>query len=337
MKKLSLIMLGGAIVMALTACGQRSKETASVETTAAVDAAAKATTGAAKETVSDKPESVTVTHGAGTTEVPFDPQRIAVLDLAALDILDSLGLGDRIVGIPKASQIDYLMDYIKNDDIVNMGALKEVDMEALMSVEPDLIFIGRRLEGEYENLSAIAPVVLGNLDYKSGYMESFKRNVMNIGSIFGVEDLAKQKLDGFDQRIADLKAKADGKTAVVGMVTSGSLNTLGNHSRGSIISNEVGFENIATDVNSTHGDTSSFELLLQLNPDYIFALDRDAAINTEGANTAQQVLENEIVMKTDAYKNGNIVYLTPGVWYLSEGGITATDTMLKDLEQGILK
>jgi iron complex transport system substrate-binding protein len=42
------------------------------------------------------------------------------------------------------------------------------------------------------------------------------------------------------------------------------------------------------------------------------------------------------VKQTDAYKNGHIVYLTPDVWYLAEGGITATDTMLKDLESGIL-
>jgi iron complex transport system substrate-binding protein len=34
----------------------------------------------------------------------------------------------------------------------------------------------------------------------------------------------------------------------------------------------------------------------------------------------------------DAYKNGHIVYLTPDVWYLAEGGITATDVMLRDLE-----
>lgn len=32
-----------------------------------------------------------------------------------------------------------------------------------------------------------------------------------------------------------------------------------------------------------------------------------------------------------------IIYLTPDVWYLSEGGITATDRMLKDLEEGIFQ
>ncbi len=37
-------------------------------------------------------------------------------------------------------------------------------------------------------------------------------------------------------------------------------------------------------------------------------------------------MENELVMGTDAYKNGNIVYLAhPAVWYTAEGGITALD------------
>ena len=65
-------------------------------------------------------------------------------------------------------------------------------------------------------------------------------------------------------------------------------------------------------------------------------LDRDSAIGAEGSQTAQEVMENEIVMKTNAYQSGQIIYLTPDVWYLAEGGITATDTMIRDLEQGVL-
>ena len=78
-------------------------------------------------------------------------------------------------------------------------------------------------------------------------------------------------------------------------------------------------------------------MLLDKNPDYIFVIDRDYARNVEGSKAAKEVMENEIVMKTDAYKNGNIVYLTPDVWYLAEGGVMATDIMISDLEGAILK
>lgn len=67
-------------------------------------------------------------------------------------------------------------------------------------------------------------------------------------------------------------------------------------------------------------------------------MDRDAAIGTEGAKLAPEIMENELVMSTDVYKNGNIIYLEhPGVWYTAEGGITALDIMLADLESVLLK
>lgn len=315
MKKFICGILAAAMTLALAGCAKGTEETiaATVE-----------------------PSVVSIDHSLGTTKVPFDPQKIAVLDLAALDIIDVLGVGDRVVGIPKSSSVSYLKSYVENDKIVNVGSVKEVDMEALNALQPDLIFIGGRLSSEYENISKIAPTISINIDNEAGYMKSFTQNVNHIASIFGLEEKAVELTSSFDQRIAALNQTASGKKAIVGLVTSGSLSTLGNGSRCSVITNEVGFENAATDVDSTHGDTASFELLLEKDPDYIFILDRDTAINAEGAKVAKEVMENEIVMKTTAYQNGKIIYLTPDVWYLSEGGITATDIMLKDLETGIL-
>ena len=89
---------------------------------------------------------------------------------------------------------------------------------------------------------------------------------------------------------------------------------------------------------STHGNEASFEFIVEKDPEYIFVLDRDAAIQTEGAQLAQEVMENDLVKGTQAYQNGNIVYLAhPAVWYTAEGGITALDLMLQDLESELLE
>lgn len=118
----------------------------------------------------------------------------------------------------------------------------------------------------------------------------------------------------------------------MGMCASGSFNVLGNDGRCSIIGVD---SNIDT---STHGNEASFEFIVEKAPDYIFVMDRDAAIGTEGAQLAQEIIENELVMDTEAYKNGNIVYLAhPTVWYTAEGGITALDLMLQDLESELLE
>lgn len=287
-------------------------------------------------------ESVTIASLNATGEVadvvvPYDPQRIAILDMASLDILDSLGLGERVVGSASTS-LDYLLDYVANDDVKNLGTIKEADLEAVMACEPDVIFIGGRLSKSYDALSEIAPVIYLATDSELGVVESVRKNAKTIASLFGLEDQVDEKMGGFDARIETLAAFAQDKTALVGLVTSGSFNVLGNDGRCSIIGVEIGFENLGDgDATSTHGNESSFELIVDLNPDYIFVMDRDAAINAQGAKIAKEIVENELVMGTDAYKNGHIVYLEhPAVWYTAEGGITALNVMLEDLESGIL-
>lgn len=314
----------------LAACGASSSTASSV----ASSVAASSETAASSEAA---PESVTIKAFNGAkelvdVEVPFDPQRIAILDLASLDILDELGVGDRVVGTASTS-LDYLQSYVTNDSIANLGNIKEADMEAVMACEPDIIFIGGRL-------SEIAPVVFLATDAEKGVVESTRENAMTIASIFGLEDHVEALMVDFDSRIDALKSFAEGKTAIVGMTTSGSFNVLGNDGRCSIIGKEIGFENIGVDANidtSTHGNEASFEFIVDKNPDYIFAMDRDAAIGTDGAQMAQEILENELVKSTDAYKNGHVVYLAhPNVWYTAEGGIQALSEMLSDLENALL-
>ena len=290
----------------------------------------------------ETPATVTITSldasgAAVELEVPYDPQRIAILDMAALDILMSLGLGDRVVGSASTS-LSYLQDVVSREGVANLGTIKEADLEAVMACEPDVIFIGGRLSASYDALSEIAPVVFLSTDTEIGVVESVRNNATTIASMFGLEAQVDELMAGFDARIEALAAFAEGKNAIVGLCTSGSFNILGSDGRCSIISVEVGFDNLGDgDVTATHGNESSFELVVELDPDYMFVLDRDAAIGTDGAQLAKEIVENELVMDTDVYKDGHIVYLeNPTVWYTAEGGITALDIMLNDLEGALL-
>ena len=327
-KRLLTLLLGAVMMFSAVGCSQTQSDSKS-------------------EASEEKPSVVTIKSLDGNKEeidleVPYDPQRIAVLDLASLDILDNLGLGDRVVGSASTS-IDYLSSYSENEDITNLGTIKEADLEAVMECEPDVIFIGGRLAASYDQLSEIAPVVFLATDTEAGLVQSVTNNANTIASMFGLESEVEEKVSGFASRIEELSKVAEGKTALVGMTTSGSFNLLGNDGRCSIIGKEVGFENLTTESTekgstSTHGNEASFETVVEKNPDYIFVMDRDSAIGTEGAQLAKEIMENELVKETDAYKNGNIVYLeNPAVWYTAEGGITALDTMLSDLENSLLK
>lgn len=325
MKRMLSLALAGVMALSLMACSSQKGSSAG-------------NSGGQTQNEMVTITSLNASKEAVELEVLYDPQRIAILDMAALDILDALGVGDRVVGTADTS-LDYLQSYI-GDDIANLGTIKEADLEAVMACEPDVIFIGGRLASSYDALSEIAPVVYLSTDTQLGVVESVRQNAATIASLFGLESKVDELMAGFDARIAALAEFAAGKTAVVGLVTSGSYNVLGNDGRCSIIGREIGFTNVGVDANldtSTHGNEASFEFLVDKNPDYIFVMDRDAAIGTDGAKLAQEIMENELVKGTDAYQNGHVIYLAhPAVWYTAEGGITALDLMLQDLESPLL-
>ncbi len=268
--------------------------------------------------------------------LPFDPKRIAVADLAALDTLNTWGLGKRIVGLTKTEKLPYLGDYFKPDNgIVNVGSLREIDFEALMAAEPDVIIISGRLRRKFADLQKIAPVVYLPIDWQNGVFQSFEHNTRVLASVFGLEKRAEADLTRLRTEITDLAKTVNHRTALVGMVTAAHVNLLGDKARCSIIGNEMGFDNLAKGANTTHGSEASFEYLLKLNPEYFFVLDRDSAIGRQGAKLAADVLDNELIASTRAKKEGKIIFVNPQAWYLGEGGIESMGIMINDVREAL--
>ena len=282
----------------------------------------------------------------GPVEVPYDPQRIAVLDMPALDILDGLGLGQRIVGSAKVT-IEYLTGYNPDPSggaIENLGTVKTADLEKVAACEPDIIFIGGRLASVYEDLTAIAPVVYLAVDYEQGVVESTRSNAQTIASIFGMESAVDAMFDGFQPRIEALKAVLEGKDVLLGMYNSNALGLMGTASQLNMIVRELGANNLSDTVGesekATHGEEASWETVITLDPEYMFILDRSTATEAadEGILGVREVIENGLVRELDVYKEGKIVYFIEhaNVWYTSTGGVQALDTMLSDLEGALL-
>jgi len=71
---------------------------------------------------------------------------------------------------------------------------------------------------------------------------------------------------------------------------------------------------------------------LRHDPDWLFVIDRDAAIGTEGAQPAAQVLDNELMHQTKAWQQGHVVYLDPFNWYIISGaGLSSANEMLDEI------
>lgn len=331
MKKILALMTAFAMVFSMAACGNVAGDNNAVTQT--------------------KPETITIqalnaNQELVDVEVPYDPQRIAILDMPALDIVDALGLGERIVGSAAVS-IEYLTDYNPDDSngsIMNLGTVKTTDLEKVAACEPDIIFIGGRLSAVYADLEAIAPVVYLAVDYEKGVVESTRHNAQTIAAIFGKEAEVDAMFADFQPRMDALNDVLGGKNVLLGMYNSNALGLMGTASQLNMIANELGANNLSESVGeaekATHGEEASWETIITLNPEYMFILDRSTATGAsdEGVMGAREVIENDLIRELDVYRNGRIVYFIEhaNVWYTSTGGVQALDTMLSDLEGALL-
>lgn len=273
-----------------------------------------------------------------TVEVPKNPENIVVFDMAALDTIGTLG--GEVSGAPLEFVPDYLQGFLA-DDAFNAGTLFEADLITIEAQQPDLIVIGGRSAGLYDDLSEIAPTV--DLGISGSFLETLERNTTFLGEVLGAEDEAADALEALEAGIDEAQSiTADAGTGLGLMVSGGRLSALSpsagdadaRNARGGLIYDVFGVTPVVEDIKgATHGEPVSFEFLLQHNPDFLWVVDRDAATGAEDAQAAKAVLDNDIVAKTTAAKEDQIIYLNSTAWYIVFGGLTTTQMMIDDVLQ----
>ncbi|MEO2207671.1 siderophore ABC transporter substrate-binding protein [Paenibacillus pabuli] len=327
MKKGWLFTLLVVLSVVLAACGgNRTAENTGASTGTGTEANAGA---------EQSSEEIVIKHKLGETTVKKNPQNVVVFDYGVLDTLDQLGV--EVAGVPQEGVPPYLEKY-KDAKYTNVGGLKEADFEKVNAMSPDLIIISGRLSDSYEELSKIAPTIYMAVDTED-YMNSLTENVKTLGEIFGKEAEAEQALTSIEASAQALKDKvtAAGKNALVVLTNEGKLSAYGAGSRFGVIHDVFGFTPADANIEvSTHGQSVSFEYVMETNPDYLFVVDRSAVVAGSGeAAPAKQVIENDLVKNTTAYKEGHIVYLDPNYWYLSGGGLESIQEMIKEVDASV--
>jgi len=271
----------------------------------------------------------TIRHAQGETEITGVPQQVLVFDLASLDNLDALGVP--VAGAPGGVTMpEYLRQYA-----ADIGTVFEPDMEAVAAMAPDLIIVGGRSGPKHADLSRIAPTIDLTLP-REGYIAALRDNLTLLGRVFEREEAAAEQIAALDADIAALTARAaDAGRVLVVLTTGGRMSTHGPGSRFGVLFEEFGFTPAVTGTDTgTHGQSISHEFILETNPDWLFVVDRDAAIGRDG-QAAQQFLDNELVRNTTAWERGQVVYLDPLAWYLIGGGVQALRSGIAQLSQAL--
>ncbi|WP_342689581.1 ABC transporter substrate-binding protein [Bacillus pumilus] len=287
------------------------------------------------KTEGTKEETVTVKDmlNKDGVKIKKNPKKVVVFDMGSLDTLDKLGVD--VTALPKQVVPKYLSKY-EGDKYENVGGLKEPNFEKIAELDPDLIIIQNRQADAFDEFSKIAPTILMDVD-TANYMESFKKNATTLGEIFDKEDEVKKELAAIDQKVDALKkqAKELKQNGLMIMANDSKMTAFGAKSRYGLIHDVFGITpaDQKLEPSDKHGQSISYEYMVKTNPDYLFVIDRGAAIGEE--TSAKQLVENDYVKSVKAVKNNHVVYLNSDMWYLSGGGLESLTAMIDEVKQGI--
>lgn len=319
MGKFKLTIILGIFALMLAACSNSSNGSSETETDAKEKESAEATT-------------VEITDIHGTVPVPVNPEKVVALDNRTFETLSDWGI--ELVAAPK-DVMPADSAYVKDESVQNIGNHREPNLEIIAAADPELVIVGQRFASYYEEIKKLVPnaaVVDLSFDVSEetdtpgeNFVNGFKDTTNSLGQIFDKEEEAKQLVADFDKSIEDAKSAYNGTDKIMSVIVSGGDIGFAAPNSGRVWGPMYQIFEWAPalevdETSSDHqGDEVSVEAIAQSNPDWLFVLDRDAAVSAEeGAVPAKDVMENSPALQnTTAVSNGQIVY-APNDTYTNE-------------------
>lgn len=292
----------------------------------------KANQPATNEQGNDEATTVEITDVHGTVTVPVNPKNVVALDNRTFETLADWGI--KLAAVPKGVMTAD-SPYVADESVLDIGNHREPNLEIIAAVEPDLVIVGQRFATFYEDIKALVPnaaVIDLNFDVSESaatpgesLVNGLKNSTLILGKIFDKNEEAEKIVDAFDKAIEKVKSSYNGTDRIMGVIVSGGNIGFSAPGTGRVwgpmyeIFGWVPALDIDNSSSDHQGDEISVEAIAQSNPDWIFVLDRDAAISTAtDAVPAQDVIDNSPALQnTKAVKEGNIVY-APKDTYINE-------------------
>lgn len=286
---------------------------------------------------SAEPEAVTVTNCGFEVTVESPPERVVTIKSTSTELLLALGLGDRIVGqafadgpVPKTLpqfDIPVISDFAPSE-------------EAVLELEPDFVFGGwesnftAESAGERAELAElgidtyVSPAACkGKYQPKQLSFDELFDYIVEVGTIFGVEDTARALIYSEGTQLAAIEKDTSGKTAL--WWSSGDDTPYVGAGIGApqMILDWIGLTNIAADVADTW-TPMSWEAIIDANPDVIVLV--DASWNT--ADSKKEFLAtNPATAQLDAVKNERYLVIPFAASEAGVRSVDAADTLAEQL------
>ncbi len=314
-----------AAVLMMTACSSPSSTT-----TGTTETTETAETTAAVTSKEDLTVEINDIHGPVT--VPVNPQKVISLDNRTYETLSDWGI--ELVAAPKGV-MPADSPYVTDESVLDIGNHREPNLEIIAAADPDLVIIGQRFASYYEEIKKLVPnaaVIDLNFDVSEeadkpgeNLVSGLKDSTVALGKIFDKNKEAEQLTADFDQAIEAVKSAYNGTDTIMSVVVSGGNIGFSAPHSGRVwgpmyeVFGWVPALEIDNTTSDHQGDDISVEAIAQSNPDWIFVLDRDAAVSSvTDAVPAQDVIDQSPALQNvTAVSEGHIVY-APADTYTNE-------------------
>ncbi|WP_371687702.1 ABC transporter substrate-binding protein [Snodgrassella alvi] len=280
--------------------------------------------------------SVSVTQATDEAKLPASPQKIAVMDFGAMDTLDALGAGRRIIVAPISNMPTYLHQYL-NRQLHDSGKMKEPDIAAIRAAKPDLIIMSGRQNAFAKELESIAPTLNYSVKTDSNYFANVQKQILLLGKLAGQEALAQQQLQALALKINAARELAEHSTqkAIIVLHNDGKVMLMNQGSYSALIFDELKIkralkiDELPVQQSSKDGKPTRLmvdnSFITQYHPDIVYVVDRSKAIgNTPMRN---DYFDSSVLQRAGT----RVVYLSADLWYLSGNGLESLNQQIDEV------
>jgi iron complex transport system substrate-binding protein len=271
----------------------------------------------------------TVQHIMGSTCIPRNPQRVVTLD----SFENTWALGIRPIAstiVPGFPMPKYLQGKVER--VESVGSYNSPNLEKILRLKPDLIIYDyynvSQSPAFYKQLSYIAPTVVLNTPYPPPpWIDTFKE----LAKLLGKEEVSKQLIDQYWQRVEKLKAALGDRTIQVSIANTSSESGIWSygekHFSGSVLK-DIGLQR----PKSQRGDlfyieNISKEKMSDIDGDVLFFVSWE---REDDKKTLNKLKQSPLWSKLKVFQK-NKVYFVGMHWHSPD--IFAINAILDDLEK----
>lgn len=294
MKRILCLALALCLVL-LTACGGGSTEPKGEE---------------APET------AVTFTDDLGREVTVDHPQRVACLIGSFADIWYLAGGVESIVAT--ANDTWTYFDLPLQEDVVNLGATKELSLEQLVACEPDLVLASCNTDSQVELEPALTDMGLTVAYFDVTNFEDYLRMLAICTEITGRQENYETYGTQVQTQVEEAMARADGSQPSVLYIRASGSSCKVKGSQGNVLGEmlaDLDTVNIA-DREDSLLEELSLEVILQEDPDYIFVVYQSSDPAVAQGVMETTLLSNPAWATLTAVREGRYYVMDPTLYNL---------------------